>query len=73
MFSVIIINAVNSSKMSNNIKADFYLPYFGMSRIIVSGVGSRCNIKSLISKTTYKSEESPYVSEKRNCDCCILI
>lgn len=59
--------------MSNNIKADFYLPYFGQSKVIVAGIGSKCNVKSLICKTTYKTDESPFSTEKRNCDCCILI
>jgi hypothetical protein len=71
---------VNDSKKENEISSDFFLPFSGNSRIMVGGSGTQCNVKNLICKTIHiRSQEealnnSAFInSEKRGCDCCIIV
>ena len=70
MFLVNIFKLVNTSKTPNILKADFYLPYIGYSKVIFAGI-DKCNIKSLICKVTYNTDEN--LNDKRCNDCCIVI
>jgi hypothetical protein len=66
------LNLVNDWKGENDIGADFYLPIYTKSFVMIGGLGQSCVVKSLLIKPFHKIK-TQYTTDRRNCDCCNII
>jgi hypothetical protein len=78
MVRLFIIKLVNDSKSENIACSDFFLPLYNKCRVMIAGSGQQCLVKTFICKCLMKPQtEDEKVSiistDKRNCDCCLII
>jgi hypothetical protein len=59
----------NDCKTENEISADFYLPLYTKSYIMMGGVGQSCVVRNFLIKPFHKIK-TQFSNDRRNCECC---
>jgi len=61
----------NESNIENDIQGDFFLPMFDYSKVMISGSGQSCIVKSFYIKGFHKIAMQ-IQGEGKNCECCLV-
>jgi hypothetical protein len=61
--------SVNDCKTENEISADYYLPTFDSSYVMIGSIGQSCIVKNCLIKPFHKIK-TQFSTDRRNCECC---
>jgi len=64
---------VNDSKEENLISGNFFIPIDEKAKIIAGATGQSCNLKTLLCKPFVKTDGTTFSSDRKNCDCCLVV
>lgn len=67
---------MNDSKTENTVDGDFFLPIQNRFKLLLGGTGEAVWVKSFYAKyMRMEIEDENFVisSDKKNCECCIII